>query len=168
MDGVPIRENNNRNAEYMSLIVPTVDLAFPPRRLWSMTTEGFKLSIYSTWGRSYFGRRPRIHAVYVSFICLWLSAAIVSKTMLDFPDPDTPVNTTILCFGISREMFFRLFCFNPLITIFLCSTIYSPLSDVHQFSLPVYHTPFPQGESQEKRSSGLKPLDLQSASSVIL
>lgn len=63
MDGVPMRENSSRNAAYISLMVPTVDLAFPPKRLWSMTTEGFKWSIYSTCGRSYFGRRPRIHAV---------------------------------------------------------------------------------------------------------
>ena len=29
-DGVPILENINRKREYISLIVPTVDLAFPP------------------------------------------------------------------------------------------------------------------------------------------
>jgi len=31
-----------------------------------------------------------------------------AKSREDFPDPDTPVNATTFCFGISREMFFRL------------------------------------------------------------
>ena len=115
--GIPIRENKSRSDAYMSLIVPTVDRAFPPSLLWSITTEGFRLSIYSTFGFSYLGSLPLIHAVYVSFICRWLSAAIVSNTMLDLPEPDTPVNTTILFLGISSDTFFRLFCFNPLIKI---------------------------------------------------
>ena len=42
---------------------------------------------------------------------------MVSNTMLDLPDPDTPVKTTILFLGISSEMFFKLFCFKPIILI---------------------------------------------------
>ena len=80
-------------------------------------TEGFRLSIIETFGFSYLGSLPLAHELYVSFICLWLSAAMVSKTILDFPEPETPVKTTILFLGISREIFFRLFCFKPLIII---------------------------------------------------
>ena len=63
MLGVPIRENSSLNTEYISLIVPTVERAFPPSRLWSTTTNGLRLSIISTFGLSYFGSLPRIQAV---------------------------------------------------------------------------------------------------------
>ena len=68
-DGVPILEKSKRKSEYISLIVPTVDLAFPPRRVWSIITDGFKFSIHSTFGFSYFGSLPLTQALYVSFIC---------------------------------------------------------------------------------------------------
>ena len=115
--GMLILEKSSRNAEYISLIVPTVDLELPPSLLWSIITEGLRLSINSTLGFSYLGSRPLIHPLYVSFIWRWLSAAIVSKTMLDLPEPETPVNTTILLLGISSDIFFRLFCRSPLILI---------------------------------------------------
>ena len=62
-DGVPILEKSRRKREYISLIVPTVDLAFPPRRVWSIITDGFKLSTHSTFGFSYFGSLPLTQAL---------------------------------------------------------------------------------------------------------
>ena len=112
-----MREKSKRNAEYISLIVPTVERALPPKRAWSIITEADSWSIKSTFGFWYFGNLPLINAEYVSFICRWLSAAIVSKTILDFPDPDTPVKTTIFSLGISRDTFFKLFWVNPLIVM---------------------------------------------------
>ena len=41
------------------------------------------------------------------------SAAMVANTSELLPDPDTPVNTVIRRFGISTEMFFRLFSRAP-------------------------------------------------------
>src|ERR1044072_1647917 len=46
------------------------------------------------------------------------SAPIVSNTMDDLPEPDTPVKIVIFRFGISRETFFRLFSLEPLILIY--------------------------------------------------
>ncbi|OLL89100.1 hypothetical protein Ae331Ps2_6355c [Pseudonocardia sp. Ae331_Ps2] len=37
----------------------------------------------------------------------------MSNTSDVLPDPETPVNTTILCFGMSTETFFRLFSRAP-------------------------------------------------------
>ena len=36
-------------------------------------------------------------------------SAMVSNTILDFPDPDTPVNTVIFSFGIRKDTCFKLF-----------------------------------------------------------
>ena len=44
---------------------------------------------------------------------------MVSNAKEDFPEPDKPVMTTNLSFGISKEIFFKLCSFAPLITIFL-------------------------------------------------
>jgi hypothetical protein len=44
---------------------------------------------------------------------------MVSKAKDDFPEPERPVITINLSFGISNEMFFKLCSFAPLITIFL-------------------------------------------------
>lgn len=35
----------------------------------------------------------------------WDSQATVSKTKDDFPEPETPVTATILCFGMASEIF---------------------------------------------------------------
>ena len=42
---------------------------------------------------------------------------MVSKASEDFPDPDKPVNTTNLSFGMSTDIFFRLWVLAPLIEI---------------------------------------------------
>ena len=39
----------------------------------------------------------------------WPSAKSVSNASEDLPEPDTPVTTVSLSWGISREMFLRLF-----------------------------------------------------------
>lgn len=43
----------------VSLMVPTVERALPPRGFWSMMTEGERFSILSAFGFSYFGSLPR-------------------------------------------------------------------------------------------------------------
>jgi hypothetical protein len=45
------------------------------------------------------------------------SAAIVSKTIDDLPDPDTPVKIVIFRFGMRKDTFLRLFSLAPEITI---------------------------------------------------
>jgi hypothetical protein len=50
-------------------------------------------------------------------ISRWLSAAMVPKTSDDLPEPETPVKTVILRFGISSETFLRLFSRAPRILI---------------------------------------------------
>src|ERR1700682_2945771 len=49
----------------------------------------------------------------VSLSRRWDSAAIVSNTSDDFPEPETPVKTVILRRGMSTEMFLRLFSRAP-------------------------------------------------------
>ena len=63
----------------------------------------------STCGRPYLGRYCCTKLGNVSFSSLRLSAAKVSRQSDDLPEPDTPVNTVILPFGMRKEMFFRLF-----------------------------------------------------------
>ncbi|GEC87702.1 hypothetical protein BFO01nite_07810 [Brevibacillus formosus] len=46
------------------------------------------------------------------------SAAIVSKTIDDLPDPDTPVKIVIFRLGIRKDTFLRLFSLAPEITIY--------------------------------------------------
>src|SRR3989442_8889994 len=50
---------------------------------------------------------------------------MVSKTMDDFPDPDTPVKIVILRFGMRNDTFFRLFSRAPRIVIYSWDTIRS-------------------------------------------
>jgi hypothetical protein len=45
---------------------------------------------------------------------------MVSKTIEDLPDPETPVKIVILRFGIRNEMFFKLFSLAPRISIYSC------------------------------------------------
>lgn len=49
---------------------------------------------------------------------------MVSKAKLDFPDPDSPVNTISEFRGSSTEMFFRLCSLAPLtINLFACAVL---------------------------------------------
>src|SRR5699024_2918000 len=74
-----------------------------------------KCSIKSTFGLLYCFNWFCIYVEYVSLSKRSDSAAIVLKTNDDLPEPERPVNTEILCFGISKEISFKLFCFAPCI-----------------------------------------------------
>lgn len=50
------------------------------------------------------GKKLRWNAVKVSYSWRCASAAMVSKTNEDLPDPETPVKTVILRLGICSEM----------------------------------------------------------------
>src|SRR5688572_9005152 len=54
----------------------------------------------------------------VSYSCRCASVAMVSNTMDDLPDPETPVKIVILRFGMRREIFFKLFSRAPRISIY--------------------------------------------------
>src|SRR5699024_7078101 len=74
-----------------------------------------KCSIKSTFGLLYCFNWFCIYVEYVSLSKRSDSAATVWKTNDDLPEPERPVNTEILCFGISTEISFKLFCFAPCI-----------------------------------------------------
>src|SRR5687767_10099537 len=67
----------------------------------------------STSGRARLGMKPCRKALYVSLISRCDSAAIVSNTSELLPDPETPVNTVSLRFGISTLTSLRLFTRAP-------------------------------------------------------
>src|ERR1019366_10507279 len=67
----------------------------------------------STSGWPYRGRKFCTNVENVSLSRRWDSAAIVSNTSDDFPEPETPVKTVILRRGMSMEMFLRLFSRAP-------------------------------------------------------
>src|ERR1700691_6282895 len=67
----------------------------------------------STSGWPYRGRKVCTNVGNVSLSRRWDSAAMVSNTSDDFPEPETPVKTVILRRGMSREMFCRLFSRAP-------------------------------------------------------
>src|SRR5690349_22794598 len=54
---------------------------------------------------------------------------MVSKTIDDLPDPDTPVKRVILRFGMRNDTFFRLFSRAPRIVIYSWDTIHSLFCD---------------------------------------
>ena len=106
----------------MSVIVPTVECEPPPSRFWSTTMAAERFSIVSTSGCPYRGRKFRANAVNVSLSCRCASAAMVSKTMDDLPDPETPVKATNWRFGTRSETFRRLFSLAPVMTISSAAT----------------------------------------------
>ena len=99
---------------------------------WSMTIVTGMFSIFPTLGRPYLGRYCCTKLGKVSLSSRRLSAAMVSRQSDDFPEPDTPVNTVILCLGMSTEMFFRLFSVAPVIEMQLVLCIVVSCN----FSLP--------------------------------
>src|SRR5262249_11672797 len=62
----------------------------------------------STSGLSIWPRNCRAYADSDSTYLRWPSAKIVSNARLDFPDPDSPVNTIMESRGRSSETSFRL------------------------------------------------------------
>ncbi len=97
----------------MSVAVPTVERALAPIRSWSTMIAAVRFSSESTSGRAWLPMKPCTNAVYVSLMRRRDSAAIVSNTSELFPDPDTPVKTVSLRFGMSRLMSRRLFSRAP-------------------------------------------------------
>ena len=77
-----------------------------------------------TCGRPYLGRYCCTNEGNVSFNSLRDLAAMVSSTSEDLPEPDTPVNTVILYFGMRSETCCRLFSYASLIVMCSLSVIY--------------------------------------------
>ena len=97
----------------MSVYVPTVERVLAAGFFWSMTMVTGRFSIFSTSGRPYLGRYCCTKLGKVSFNSRLDSAAMVSRQSEDLPEPDTPVNTVIFFFLISKETCFRLFSDAP-------------------------------------------------------
>src|SRR5712675_2186078 len=53
-----------------------------------------------------------------SFNSRWASLAMVSNTIDDFPEPETPVKIVILRLGMRSETFFKLFSLAPRISMY--------------------------------------------------
>src|SRR5271166_3038069 len=53
-----------------------------------------------------------------SFNSRWASLAMVSNTIDDFPEPETPVKIVILRLGMRSETFFKLFSRAPRISMY--------------------------------------------------
>jgi hypothetical protein len=102
-----------RSSGEVSVAVPTVDRALRTSRAWSTTMAADRSSTESTSGRPWCGRRFCRKAEYVSLISRCDSAAMVSNTSDDFPDPDTPVTTVSRRFGMSSDTSRRLFSRAP-------------------------------------------------------
>src|SRR5579872_4367417 len=113
----------------MSVMVPTVECDPPPRCFWSTTIAMLRFSMASASGWAYRGRKLRTNVLKVSFNWRRASEAMVSKTMDDLPDPDTPVKIVILRFGMHNDTFFRLFSRAPRMVMYSCDTsLFSVLS----------------------------------------
>ena len=87
----------------MSLMVPTVERAFP-RGFWSMMTEGKGFRFFPPLVSHTSVPAPDISAVGLVHLALALCRNGV-KHDAGFPEPETPVNTTSFCFGIFKEIF---------------------------------------------------------------
>ena len=70
-------------------------------------------SIRSKSGLSIICKNCLAYAERLSTYFLCPSAYMVSNANVDFPLPETPVITTTLFFGMSRDIFFRLFSLAP-------------------------------------------------------
>src|SRR3954454_23139349 len=84
-----------------------------------------RLSIESEYGWATRGRKLRTNILKFSFSRRWASLAIVSKTIDDLPEPETPVKIVILRLGMRSDTFLRLFSRAPRISIYSWGTIRS-------------------------------------------
>src|SRR6202011_4081011 len=73
------------------------------------------------------GRKLRTNILKFSFSNRCASAAMVSKTSDDLPEPDIPVKMVILRLGIFKVTSLRLFSRAPRISIYSC--IITPYTD---------------------------------------
>src|SRR6516164_2963617 len=89
-------------------MVPTVDLGLRLAAFWSIDTAGDSPSMKSTSGLSICPRNWRAYADSDSTYRRWPSAKIVSNARLDFPEPDSPVNTIRESLGRSSDTSLRL------------------------------------------------------------
>src|SRR4051794_23642137 len=80
----------------------------------------FSIASASGWPKR--GNRLRMNMLKFSLSRRWASVAIVSKTIDDLPDPDTPVNIVILRLGMRNETFLRLFSRAPWISMYSWAT----------------------------------------------
>ena len=69
-------------------------------------------------GYSNGGRKLRMNRLKFSFSSRRASLAMVSNTMDDLPEPETPVKIVILRLGMRKETFFRLFSRAPRSSIY--------------------------------------------------
>src|SRR5690242_20118538 len=113
MCGSAMRLKTTRRSAFASVTVPIVERALAPIRSWSRMIAVVSPSSESTSGRASVGMKPWTKALYVSLISRCDSAAIVPKTSELLPEPETPVNTVNLRFGMSRLMSRRLFSRAP-------------------------------------------------------
>src|SRR5215217_2863562 len=77
-----------------------------------------RFSMASASGWEYFGRKFRTNILKFSLSRRCDSVAIVSNTIDDLPEPDTPVKMVIFRLGIRNETFFKLFSRAPRISIY--------------------------------------------------
>src|SRR5215207_792828 len=77
-----------------------------------------RFSMASASGWEYFGRKFRTNMLKFSLSSRCDSVAIVSNTIDDFPEPETPVKMVILRFGMRNETFFKLFSRAPRSSIY--------------------------------------------------
>ena len=97
----------------MSVTVPSVERGPPPRRRWSTITAVERFSIRSASGWPSLGRKPRTNAENVSLSWRCASAAMVSNTSDDLPEPLTPTNAVIARLGTATDTSRRLFSRAP-------------------------------------------------------
>lgn len=124
MDGKPTREYNNRRYVYASVNVPTVDRGLPCTRSWLMTTLAEIPCISSTFGRLLLDKYLRANDGSDSKYWRCPSRAMISKAMVDFPDPETPTKHTIFPRGITTSMCFKLFSDAPMRVIAPFDTVF--------------------------------------------
>src|SRR5258706_13804273 len=83
-----------------------------------------KFTMASASGWEYFGRKFRTNMLKWSFNRRCDSVAIVSNTIEDLPEPDTPVKMVILGFGIRNDTFLKLFSRVPWISYNSCLILF--------------------------------------------
>src|SRR3989344_2514443 len=106
-------------------MVATVEGGLFERLFWSIEMAGERPVISSTSGFCIWRKNWRAYAERDSTYLRWPSAKMVSKAKDDFPEPESPVNTTILFRGISTAMFFKLWVRAPFTMILLPSSRFS-------------------------------------------
>src|SRR6266550_3705569 len=89
-------------------MVRTVDRGLRLAAFWSIDTAGDSPSMKSTSGLSICPRNWRAYADRDSTYRRWPSAKMVSNARLDFPEPDSPVNTIMESLGRSSDTSLRL------------------------------------------------------------